>query len=110
MPADPELGHPVPPCRSGWRTLVLLLQVDAYQGFSAVLHGETHKLAICVVHALRKFCEVYVSHTLPITEEALRRIAALYVIEAEIRGTSAEHRRSVFVDTSKRRIWRSGGG
>lgn len=75
-----------------------VIQVDGFQGFGAVLrgeNGETRKLAFCFAHARRKFYELYVSDQSPIAEEALRRIAALYEIEAEIRGTSAEHRRSV---------------
>ena len=48
-----------------------------------------------MAHARRKFYDIYVSDKSPIAEEALRQIAALYQIEAEIRGTSAEHRRSV---------------
>lgn len=75
-----------------------VLQVDGYQGFNAVLRGEkgeTRKLAFCMVHARRKFYDIYVSDKSPIAEEALRRIAALYQIEAETRSTSAENRRSV---------------
>ena len=75
-----------------------VVQVDGYQGFGAVLRGEngnTRELAFCFAHARRKFYDIYVSDKSPIAEEALRQIAALYQIEAEIRGTSAEHRRSV---------------
>jgi transposase len=75
-----------------------VIQVDGYQGFGAVLRGEngdTRELSYCLAHARRKFYELYVSDKSPIAEEALQRIAALYQIEAEIRGTSAEHRRSV---------------
>jgi transposase len=75
-----------------------VIQVDGYQGFGAVLKGEngdTRELAYCFAHARRKFYELYVSDKSPIAWEALQQIAALYQIEAEIRGTSAEHRRSV---------------
>jgi transposase len=80
------------------------LQVDGYQGFGAVLRGEnghTRELAFCLAHARRKFYEVYVSTKSPIAEEALRQIAALYQIEAEIRGTSAEYRRQVRQERSR---------
>lgn len=75
-----------------------VIQVDGYQGFGAVLRGETgatRQLAFCLAHARRKFYDIYVSNESPIAWEALQRIAALYQIEAEINGTSAEHRRSV---------------
>jgi hypothetical protein len=74
------------------------LQVDGYQGFGALVRGETgsaRQLAFCMAHARRKFYEVYVSTKSSIAEEALRQIAALYQIEAEIRGSSAENRRMV---------------
>jgi transposase len=75
-----------------------VIQVDGYQGFGAVLRGETgatRQLAYCFAHARRKFYELYVSDESPIAGEALQRIAALYQIDAEIYGMSAEHRRSV---------------
>lgn len=75
-----------------------VIQVDGYQGFGALLKGENghnRELAYCFAHARRKFYDLYVSDKSPIAEEALRQIAALYQIEAEIRGTSAEYRRSV---------------
>jgi len=42
-----------------------------------------------------KFYELYASDKSPIAGEALQRIAELYQIEAEIRGTSEAHRRSM---------------
>jgi transposase len=46
----------------------------------------------CFAHARRKFFEVYDATKSPIAEEAIRRIAKLYEIEAEITGKSAEIR------------------
>jgi hypothetical protein len=37
-----------------------------------------------MAHARRKFHDLHVEHASPITTEALRRIAELYVIEGEI--------------------------
>jgi hypothetical protein len=45
-----------------------------------------------MVHARRKFYEVHAATASPIALEALARIAALYAIEAEIRGQPAEAR------------------
>ena len=51
-------------------------------------------LAFCWSHARRKFYEIAEAGHAPIAEEALRRIAALYAIEAEIRGHEAGARRA----------------
>jgi transposase len=40
----------------------------------------------------RKFYDIHVANPSPLAEQALRRIAALYEIEADIRGTPAGHR------------------
>jgi transposase len=73
-----------------------LLQVDGYAGFGRLVRDATNtgiQLAFCWSHARRKFYEVQVATKAPLAEEALRRIAALYAIEADIRGQSAEDRR-----------------
>jgi transposase len=74
-----------------------LLQVDGYAGFAGLLRGEPDnapQLAFCWAHVRRKFYDVHVATKSPLAEEALRRIAELYAIENEIRGTPAEHRRA----------------
>src|SRR4051794_3898785 len=48
-----------------------------------------------MVHARREFIELAKGKTAPIAAEALRRIAALYAIEAEVRGQPPEIRRAV---------------
>ena len=75
-----------------------LLQVDGYAGFAGLVRGSTSdapQLAFCWAHARRKFYDIHVATKSPLAEEALRRIAELYAIEADIRGTPAENRRSV---------------
>ncbi len=75
-----------------------LLQVDGYAGFAGLVRGSTNdapQLAFCWAHARRKFYDIHVATKSPLAEEALRRIAELYAIEADIRGTPAENRRSV---------------
>lgn len=49
-------------------------------------------LAYCWSHARRKLRDAQRQGVSPVAEEALRRIAALYRIETEIRGRSAEER------------------
>lgn len=75
-----------------------VLQVDGYAGFKR-LAGEradnSVKLAFCWVHMRRPFYQFHASTKSPLAADALARIASLYAIEAEIRGTSAENRRAV---------------
>jgi hypothetical protein len=52
-------------------------------------------------HVRRPFYELYEAHKSAVAKEALERIAALYAIEEEIRGRSAEERRAVRNQRSK---------
>jgi transposase len=73
-----------------------ILQCDgygAYKTLAAAKEGIT--LAFCWVHVRREFIELAQSKAAPIAEETLRRIAALYAIEAEIGGKPPEIRQAV---------------
>ncbi len=72
-----------------------LLQVDGYAGFGGLVStaaDNAPRLAFCWAHVRRKFYDIHVANPSPLAEQALRRIAALYEIEADIRGTPAGHR------------------
>jgi transposase len=71
------------------------LQADAFAGFRQLYEGGTIHEVACWAHARRKFHEIHIAHASPTTAEAIERIAALYAIEAEIRGSTSEARRSV---------------
>jgi transposase len=75
-----------------------VLQVDAFQGFDRLAlerkNGEI-VLAHCWAHLRRKFYDVQEATGSPIAADALKRIAALYAVEAEIRGRAAEERQRV---------------
>jgi transposase len=77
------------------------LQADAYAGYGAVYEGKRVKEAACMAHVRRPFYELYEAHKSAVAKEALERIAALYVIEEEIRGRSAGERRQVRSERSK---------
>jgi transposase len=51
------------------------------------------RLAFCWAHVRRKFYEL--ADTSPVATEVLRRIAVLYAIEDDVRGSPAEQRRTV---------------
>ena len=75
-----------------------LLQVDGYAGFAGLVDpatGDGPLLVFCWAHTRRKFYDIHEATQSPLAAEALRRIAALYAIEAEIRGKPADERRQV---------------
>jgi transposase len=72
-----------------------ILQADAYAGFGHIYGTGNVQEAACMAHARRKLHDIHEIHPSPITTEALDRIGALYGIQREIRGQSAERRRQV---------------
>jgi transposase len=72
-----------------------VLQVDGYGGYKVLAERGEVRLAFCWSHVRRRFYELAQAGAAPIASEALARIAALYKIEGEIRGRSAEERRAV---------------
>ena len=69
-----------------------VLQVDGYSGYRPLAESGKVELAFCWAHVRRKFYEISAAGPAPIAAEALQRIQALYAVEAEIRGRSAEQR------------------
>jgi hypothetical protein len=69
-----------------------VLQADAYAGFNALFEDGTIHEAACWAHARRKFHDLHAARPSALTTEALRRIAELYLIEAEIRGKPPDER------------------
>ena len=78
--------------------------MDGYSGFKSLLENRPAgaiQLAFCWAHCRRRFYEIHQATGSPLAEEALRRIGELYKMEAEIRGRSAEERRTVRQERSK---------
>jgi transposase len=72
-----------------------ILQCDGYAAYKSVsAAGAGPTLAFCWAHARREFFELAKGGTAPVAEEALRRIAALYAVEAEVRGKPPDIRRA----------------
>jgi transposase len=77
---------------SGWRgTLV----VDAYSGYDAVLSLDGRSTAYCFAHARRKFDELFKANASAVAAEAIRRIAWLYKVEADVRALPSEERLTI---------------
>ena len=74
-----------------------IIQTDGYAAYKKVAGGDgaTVTIAHCWAHLRRQFFDLTKTAPAPIADAALRRIAALHKIEAEIRGRSADERRTV---------------
>ncbi|OYX92516.1 MAG: transposase, partial [Novosphingobium sp. 35-62-5] len=71
-----------------------ILQVDGYGGYTALAKRQQQiRLAFCWSHVRRKFFDL--ADKSPVATEVLKRIAGLYAIESEARGTTADNRRAV---------------
>jgi transposase len=69
-----------------------VLQADGYAGFSKIYDSGRVIEAACWAHVRRKFFDISQAQSSPVANAALDRIAALYVIESEIRGLPAARR------------------
>ena len=73
-----------------------ILQADAYGGYAKIYATGRVEEAACWAHARRPFWDMYENQGRVagcIAEQALQRIAALYAVEAEIRGQPPDVRK-----------------
>jgi transposase len=84
---------------SGYRGTLQCDGYGAYKALAASNAGIT--LAFCWSHVRREFIELAKGKMAPIASETLQRIAALYAVEAEIRGKAPEVRRAVRQERSR---------
>jgi transposase len=109
--APPAVVYSYAPGRRGDYALALLkgyrgvLQTDGYAGYRALADPKRNDgpvtLALCWAHWRRLFFDLAKSPPAPIATEALKRIAELYEIEAEIRGKSAKERQAARQEKTK---------
>jgi transposase len=82
-----------------------VLQVDGYAAYDKLTAadrvGGPLVLAFCWAHFRRRFYDIAKGGNAPIATETLVRIAALYEIEADIRGRSADERHAARQARSK---------
>jgi transposase len=71
-----------------------VIHADGFAGYDKLYDG-TRIEAACWAHVRRKFYDISQSHPSPIAGEAIRRIGALYAIEAQIRGQPPDQRRAI---------------
>jgi transposase len=68
-----------------------ILQADGYAGYAGLYQRDVTEAA-CWAHARRNFFDVHATTQSPLALEALQRIAALYAVEATIRGQPPDAR------------------
>lgn len=71
------------------------LHADGYAGFEPLYRAGTIREVACMAHVRRKFVDVHRSQGSPIAEEAIRRIAQLYAVEQEARGSPPDRRTEI---------------
>lgn len=77
-----------------------ILQVDGYGGYAALAKRQQQiTLAFCWAHVRRKFYEL--ADNSPVAACVLQQIAALYKVEGEVRGASAELRQQIRHERSR---------
>jgi len=83
-----------------------ILQVDGYAGYNRLLKRTSQdvQLAYCWAHARRKLYDVAKASDAPIAQEGLKQIAALYRIEADIKGLSADARLVARIERTKPKL------
>jgi len=69
------------------------MHADGYAGFENLYRSGAIREVACMAHVRRKFVDIPRSQASPIAEEAIGRIAHLYAVEKEARG-SPPHRRA----------------
>ncbi|MEO1407693.1 MAG: IS66 family transposase, partial [Pseudomonadota bacterium] len=105
----PGVAFTYAPGRSGQHADKILsgfsgsLQVDGYAGYNRLLKRPAQDVVLAYwwAHARRKLHEVTQSSAAPIAQEGLAQIQALYRIEKDLRGLSADERRAARQERSK---------
>ena len=99
--SPPAVWFRYSPDRKGERPMAHLrdyhgmLQADGYAGFNRLYETGRVQEVACWTHVRRPFYDLDIAGDSPTAREALERIQALFAIEAEIRGRSADERRSI---------------
>ncbi len=77
------------------------MHADGYSGFNELYRSGRIREVACMAHVRRKFVDVFKSQGSVIAEEAIKRIAALYGIEKDVRGQLPEARADLRQEKAK---------
>jgi transposase len=103
----PAAAYAYSPDRGGEHAETLLggfagiMQAEAFAGFNRLYEKGAVVEAACWAHSRRKFYELAQLKKAPIAIEAVARIDALFAIERDIAGLSAEERQAVRAERSR---------
>ena len=68
------------------------MHADGYAGLNDLYRSGAIREVACMAHVRRKFVDIHRSQDSPIAEEAIGRIAQLYAVEKEARGSPPDRR------------------
>ena len=68
------------------------MHADGYAGFEELYRSGQIKEVACMAHVRRKFVDVFKSQGSHVAEQAIQRIAQLYAVEKEARGSPPDRR------------------
>ena len=68
------------------------MHADGYAGFEDLYRSGAIREVACMAHVRRKFVDIHRARASPIAEEAISRIAKLYAVEKEARGSPPDRR------------------
>ena len=68
------------------------MHADGYAGFEDLYRSGAIREVACMAHVRRKFVDIYRSQGSPIAAEAIARIAQLYAVEKDARGSPPDRR------------------
>jgi transposase len=68
------------------------MHADGYAGFEDLYRSGGIREVACMAHVRRKFVDIHRSQGSPIAQEAIARIAQLYAVEKEARGSPPDRR------------------
>ena len=91
------LGLPGDERNPGWKGKLV---TDDFSGYKACFELGVIEVG-CMAHARRKFHELWVHHTSPLGEQALKFFMKLYEVEREIRELAADERKTIRQEKSK---------
>lgn len=91
------LGLPGDDRNPGWKGQLVC---DDFSGYKACFELGVTEVG-CMAHARRKFHDLWIHHTSPLGEQALKFFMKLYEIEREVRELAAQERKAIRQEKSK---------
>ena len=78
-----------------------VMHIDGYAGYNQIVTDNKITEIACLAHIRRKFFDVHKATGSPLAQEAIKKIAALYKIEKEIKGQPPDIRAQIRQDKAE---------